>query len=92
MRKCSHTIEPEVIADIRATMAEEEEHINAFNDACVTTLKCEMCGNRKSDWVDAPHIAVQAYRDGWRFQHFKSNGRVSDEKMVLCQFCTDNKR
>lgn len=70
----------------------KQQTLDEFDNRCVTTLKCEMCGNRKSDGVGAPHIAVQAYRDGWRFQHFEFNGRVSDEAMALCQHCTDGKR
>lgn len=41
-----------------------------------------MCGEKLQDWMDAPHVAEMAYHKGWRFQ----------KDMVLCQYCTDDKR
>lgn len=63
-------------------MPSRDETIREFDDRCYTTLKCEMCGNKVQDWMDAPHIAEMAYNKGWRFQ----------KDMVLCQYCTDDKR
>lgn len=76
----------------RQAEAEARFHTDAFNNRCITTLTCEMCGGRKADYVDAVHIAGQAYRDGWRFQKLEFNGKLDDEESVLCQHCTDGKR
>ena len=60
----------------------KQDTLDEFDDRCVTTLECEMCGNKISDVMDAPHIAQMAFDRGWRFQN----------DAVLCQHCTDNKR
>ena len=91
MRKCSRTISPDTRGEIIEKM-NKQEHIDAFDDRCVTTLTCEMCGNKLSDWVDAPHLAHQAYDRGWRFQKTEFLDGLSREPQVLCPHCTDNKR
>lgn len=66
----------------RAKIEENIQQVNLLSDACFTTLKCEMCGEKLQDWMDAEHIAEMAFTRGWRFQN----------DQALCQFCTDDKR
>lgn len=56
--------------------------ISEFEDRVLSSLECEMCGEKRSAFDDASDVSKRAYEEGWRFQ----NGQV------LCQYCTDNKR
>lgn len=73
----------------------KRECLDEFDERCVTTLTCEMCSEKLSDWVDAPHIAAMAYDKGWRFQvpiKPETGEKIQSGKLVLCQHCTDGKR
>lgn len=60
----------------------KQETLDEFIDACYSTIKCQMCGTERSDICEAEDIADAAYEKGWRFQ----------KDMILCPFCTDDKR